>query len=71
MNVLYFCSDAFVSVASVSIVSLLDNNKEFDEIIIYVVDDGISEEKKKLLNTMIKSYNREIVILNKDLNQRL
>ena len=39
MNVLYFCSDAFSKVAAVTITSLLENNKNFEEINIYLVGD--------------------------------
>lgn len=60
MNVLYFCSDIFLHVAAVSIVSLLENNKNFDEINIFIIDDGISNEKKSMLEKMVNSYNRNI-----------
>lgn len=63
MNVLYFSSDAFISVAAVSIVSLLENNKDFDEINVFIIDDGISETKRQLLDTMVSSYGRKIFYL--------
>ena len=47
MNVFYFSSDLFASVMSVSMLSLLENNRSFVEIKFYIVDDGISEENKK------------------------
>ena len=50
MNVFYFSSDLFASVVAVSMVSLLENNKEQEKITFYIVDDGISDEKKILLN---------------------
>ncbi len=46
MNVFYFSSDLFASVVAVSMVSLLENNKEQEKITFYIVDDGISDEKK-------------------------
>ncbi len=58
MDVLYFCSDAFVHVAAVSIVSLLENNISFDTIKVWIVDDGISTEKKEQLQQMILKYGR-------------
>lgn len=60
MDVLYFCSDAFIHVAATSIVSLLENNKDLTSINVWVVDDGISEEKKQLLEEMIVQYGREL-----------
>ena len=57
MNVFYFSSDLFASVMSVSMLSLLDNNRSFGEIKFYIVDDGISEENKKNLLEMVSQYN--------------
>lgn len=56
MNIFYFCSDLFASVVAVSMVSLLENNRKQKDIIFYIVDDGISEEKKLLLNNMVAQY---------------
>ena len=56
MNVFYFSSDLFASVVAVSMVSLLENNKEQEKITFYIVDDGISDEKKILLNNMVVQY---------------
>lgn len=46
MNIFYFSSDLFIEVLAVSLVSLLENNKNCREINIYIVDDGITKEKK-------------------------
>ena len=63
LNVLYFSSDLFVDVAATSIVSLLENNKSFEVIKVYIIDDGISNEKCKLLRKMVEDYGRELVLL--------
>lgn len=55
LHVLYFSSDLFVDVAATSIVSLLENNKSFEIIKVYVIDDGISNEKCKLLRKWWKT----------------
>lgn len=60
MNIFYFTSDAFVSVAATSIVSLLENNKKTKDITFYIVDDGITEKNKEKLTEMIKSYGRNV-----------
>ena len=57
MNIFYFSSDLFASVMSVSMLSLLENNRSFGEIKFYIVDDGISEENKKNLLEMVSQYN--------------
>ncbi len=60
MNVFYFCSDLFVQVAAVSIVSLMENNKNSTPINFYIIDDGIRETNKKQLEQIISSYGNTI-----------
>lgn len=60
MNIFYFSSDLFAGVMSVSMVSLLENNKASPDIHLYVADDGISDSKKHRLSEMVKGYHREI-----------
>lgn len=63
MNVFYFSSDAFVSVAATSILSLLQNNQKAASIHFYLVDDGIQDKNKQLLTDMIHRYGREITYI--------
>ena len=64
MNVLYFCSDAFSKVAAVTITSLLENNKNFEEINIYLVGDEVSDSNKQFLLNIIESkYNRHFIYI--------
>ena len=63
LNTFYFSSDKFVSVAATSIVSLLENNAEFEKITIYYADDGISDINKNKLIGLVKKYNREIIFI--------
>ena len=56
MNIFYFSSDLFIEVLAVSLVSLLENNKNCREINIYIVDDGITKEKKNKLQCMVDKY---------------
>ena len=63
MNVFYFSSNLFVSVLATSIVSLLENNQSFDEINIFVGDDGITQENKNKLSQLVFLYKRNIVYI--------
>ena len=63
MNVFYFSSDLYASIAAVSIISLLKNNMTFDNIHIYIADDGIKEETKYKLAAMISNYNADITYI--------
>lgn len=63
MNIVYSTSDLYSELAAVSIASLLENCKDVDSIIIYVIDIGISEQNKKNLNELVTSYGRKLFFL--------
>ena len=63
MNVAYHSSDSYCPVLGTSIVSLLENNKSFDNIRIFVIEEKISEKNKDKLKSMVASYGREIVFI--------
>ena len=64
LNVLFASDDNYVPFLSIAIVSLLKSNeKEFDKINIFILDDGISEKNKiKLQNTM-KNFECEFIFI--------
>lgn len=63
MDVLYFSSDLFAKVAATSIISLLENNRHFDAINIYYIDDGIKDNTKSELEIMVAKYKRRIFFI--------
>jgi len=65
LNVLYACDDNYAPYAGVSICSLLENNKEIDEITIYVVSENISNNNITLLHKQVEKYGnkRELKIV--------
>lgn len=63
MNIFYFTSDLFVSVVATSIVSVMENNKATKRIHFYIIDDGISEEKKQKLTNLIEAYGRTVTYI--------
>ena len=63
MNVAYHSSDSYCPVLGTSIASLLDNNKSFDNIRIFVIEEKISEHNKNKLKSMVDDYGREIVFI--------
>lgn len=69
LSVLYQFNNRYAPYAGVSITSLLENNKHFDEMNIYIFDDSmdaISPENRKKFNQLAEKYNRTIKILNTD-----
>lgn len=59
----YSSDDNYAQHTGVSIVSLLDNNKHFDDIHIYVIDNEISKSNKENLKEIINFYKREITFI--------
>lgn len=58
--IIYSCDDNYARHTGVSILSVLDNNKHFKGIDIYIIENNISEENKIKINEIIKKYNRNI-----------
>lgn len=57
MNIVYNCDDNYIKYASVSMASLLENNREEAHIHIYMLTAGpISENSKKGLHDLIEGY---------------
>ena len=63
MDVVFFSSDQFAPITGTSIVSLLENNRDAESIVIYYIEDGVSDEKKAQTEAIVKSYKREIVYI--------
>lgn len=60
MNILYQSDDNYAVYMGVSICSLLENNKATDNIYIYIIDDGISEDNKLKIRNMTEKYKRRV-----------
>ncbi len=63
MNVVYSSSDLYSELAATSVISLLINSQDVDEINVYIIDKGISDEHKKGLRVMVESYGRNLFFL--------
>ena len=59
MNIVYSSSDSYAPIAGVSIMSLLHNNTDADEINIYMIDNNISDENKKRFENMVDKFGRK------------
>jgi len=55
--------DNYAQHAGVSILSLFDNNKEADEINVYVIDYHISDENHKNLENIARQYGRKVIFI--------
>ena len=63
MNILYQSDNNYAAYMGVSICSLFENNKESDEINVYVINDSISQENTDKLLEMAEKYSRRIILL--------
>lgn len=70
MYVVYHSSDSFAQVTAVSIVSLLENNKDMQDIEVFVIEHGISDENKGKIRLIANKYGRIVnFIPMPDINQ--
>lgn len=58
--VAYFVSDLYAEQCGVSLCSLFESNKDFRDIIVYIVEDNISSLNKDRLDELSKAYGRKI-----------
>lgn len=63
INVLYLTDNNYATFAGVSILSLFENNKDFAEINVYIIDDAISNENKNKMQLVAKQYGRNMFFL--------
>ena len=72
MNIVYSSSDSFAPITGVSVMSLLINNKDAEELNIYLIDNDISEENKSKFTELVSKFNRKLTFIPKpDLNKQL
>ena len=60
LNVAYSFDDGYAQHGGLSILSLLENNKDIDEINVYVIENNLSELNKTRINSIIAKFNRSI-----------
>lgn len=60
MYVVYHSSDSFAQVTAVSIASLFENNKDMQDIVVFLIEHDISEENKGKIKSLAEKYSRTI-----------
>ena len=63
MNVVYSSSDSYSMVAGISMYSLLESNQSVDELNIFLIENGMSQENKDKFTTMCRKFNRQITFI--------
>lgn len=57
-HIVYASDDRFAEILGVSLVSLYENSKDMDDIVVYVLDAGIKQENKEKLTSVSQKYSR-------------
>ncbi|MBR3841120.1 MAG: glycosyltransferase family 8 protein [Erysipelotrichales bacterium] len=60
MNIVFATSDLYANQAYITIFSLLEENIHMEEINIYYVENGMTEQNKKKLQKLVSQYKRSI-----------
>lgn len=62
MNVLYASDDNYAEIMGISIVSLFENNQNLDDIRVYIINDNISEDNCRKIESIFEIYGRKLPI---------
>lgn len=60
-HIVYASDDRFAEIFGVSLVSLYENSKDMDDIIVYVLDSGITLENREKIESIAASYGRSSI----------
>lgn len=63
MNIVYHLTDNYARVSGTSIVSVFENNKHVDEINVYLIENGFTDETKKKFKELANRYGRQIYFI--------
>ena len=66
LKVAYACNDGYISQTGISLISLFENNKWFEEITVFLISKGISVSNKNILQEICKRYARQLQIIEFD-----
>lgn len=63
MNVLYTCDNNYIWIMGISVISLFENNKEIEDLVVYLLGEHITDENKQMLAEIGKHYKRSIKVI--------
>ena len=62
VHIVYASDDRFAEILGVSLVSLYENSKDMDDIVVYILDSGITDGNKQKMLSVCMSYNRSEIV---------
>jgi lipopolysaccharide biosynthesis glycosyltransferase len=63
LNIAYSCNDAYIEHTGISMISLFENNKDFEEIEVFFIAKDVSDKGLFTLKNIAKKYRRKITIV--------
>lgn len=63
MNILYTTNEAFTGKVATGICSVFENNKDMEQLVVYIIGQGLSEESVCKYRKIEKKYKRKIEII--------
>lgn len=63
MNIAYSCNDYYIPQTGISMISLFENNKDVEEIVVYLVSKDVSKGNIEVLKHLCDEYHREFVVV--------
>lgn len=63
INVAYACDENYIKQTGISMISLFENNKDVDDITVYLVDFGITEDSIQIVGQIAKNYGRRLEVI--------
>ncbi len=66
LNILYQSDNNYAAITGVSMTSLMENNKDIEDLNFFVLDDKISDENKNKMQTVCDQYKRPLTFINTD-----
>lgn len=63
MDVLYTCDNNYIWLTGISAISMFENNRDLDNLHVWLLGEKISDENKQILKEIGEKYGREITVI--------
>lgn len=63
MNILYTCDNNYIWIMGISMISLFENNKNVENLDVYLLAENISKENKAALLKIAQNYERKLLVI--------
>lgn len=64
LNVSYACNDGYIMQTGISLISLFENNRHYNQITLYLISCGITPSNLDIIQSICDKYGRKMVVVN-------